>query len=284
MKTLAPAVPPVLVPWTQWAAQWSVRLPLRPDLHSLFRQPLPFPIALDMLLCAVPNRHSHCSQALHQTLPRPWSSSGHVDVQMGVGPVESQSSLSSFPPCRSKEVLALFFNSLITNLSSGGTRCNDLAFWTPISCENDTHVRLSLAPCQPSFHGPISDPDCLLARRELVHHSFSEWQHLARARFPKNTHKYSSPVVFHLKILIRLHAACRISHAIRMLSLGSFSCRRFSSNNHIARQTDTSDHSVRVFNLALTLMAGSGTMSHQRSLDSCALYSFQQLHQHGFLV
>ena len=27
------------------------------------------------------------------------------------------------------------------------------------------------------------------------------------------------------------------SHAIRMLSLGSFSCRRFSSDNHIARQT-----------------------------------------------
>ena len=26
-----------------------------------------------------------------------------------------------------------FFNSLITNLSSGGTRCNDLAFWTPLS-------------------------------------------------------------------------------------------------------------------------------------------------------
>ena len=36
-------------------------------------------------------------------------------------------------------------------------------------------------------------------------------------------------------------------------------------------------HSVRVLNLALTLMAGSRTMSHQRSLDSSALYSVQQL-------
>ena len=112
-----------------------------------------FPIALDMLLCVVPNRHSHCSQALHHASPRPWSSSTHVDVQMGLGPVASQSLLSSFPPCLSKEVFALFFDSLITNLSSGGTRCNDLAFWT-IFREKNVFV----------CHWRCANPDCLSAR------------------------------------------------------------------------------------------------------------------------
>ena len=55
-----------------------------------------------------------------------------------------------------------FFDSLITNLSSGRMRCNDLAFWTALFVR--MMCSLSLAPCQPRFHGPISDPDCLLAR------------------------------------------------------------------------------------------------------------------------
>ena len=37
--------------------------PLRLELHSLSRQPMPFPIAPDTLVCAVPNRNRHCSQA-----------------------------------------------------------------------------------------------------------------------------------------------------------------------------------------------------------------------------
>ena len=55
-----------------------------------------------------------------------------------------------------------FFNSLITNLSSGGTRCNDLAFWTSFSVQRFRVCHWCLA--NPRFHGPISDPDCLSAR------------------------------------------------------------------------------------------------------------------------
>ena len=166
-----------------------------------------------------------------------------------------------------------FFNSLITNLSSGGTRCNELAFWTPFSVRTMCSSVIEAPPLIQiaCWHGCVR-----------VHHSFSEWQYLARVRFPKNTHKRSSPVVFHLKSR-QAYAACRINHAIRMLSLGSFSCRRFSSDNHNARQTQF-DHSVRGFNLALTLMAGSRAMSHQRSLDPSALHSLQQLYQHRFLI
>ena len=120
----------------------------------------------------------------------------HVDVQMGLAPVASQSSLSSFPPCHSKEVLVPSF-SLITNLSSGGTRCNGLALWTPFS------VRMMC-----SSHWRLANPDSMTQSLiqiacwhgcVFVHHSFSEWQHLARVRFPKNTHERSSPFVFHLK-------------------------------------------------------------------------------------
>ena len=91
-----------------------------------------------------------------------------------------------------------FFNSLITNLSSGGTRCNDLAFWTPFSVRNDVFV----------CHWRLANPDSMVPSliqidcwhgRVLVRHSFSEWQHVARVRFPKNTHKRSSLVVFHLE-------------------------------------------------------------------------------------
>ena len=38
-------------------------------------------------VCVVPNRHNHCSQALHHGSLRPQSSSTHVEVQMGLGPV-----------------------------------------------------------------------------------------------------------------------------------------------------------------------------------------------------
>ena len=86
------------------------------------------------------------------------------------------------------------FNSPITNLSSGGTRCNDLAFWTPFS------VRMMFV-----CHWRLANPDSMAPSLiqiacwhgcVLVHHSFSEWQHLARVRFSQNTHKRSSPVAF----------------------------------------------------------------------------------------
>ena len=160
MKTLAPAVPRVLILGTRWQAQLSVQVAFRQDLLS--RRPMPFPIALDRLLCVVPNRHSHCSQALHHALLRPKSSSTHVDVQMGLGPVASQSvafKLSALPFQGSPRT---FFNSLITNLSSGGTRCNDLAFWTPFSVRMMCSSVIGALPTQIPW--PISDPDCLLAR------------------------------------------------------------------------------------------------------------------------
>ena len=65
-----------------------------------------------------------------------------------------------------------FFNSLITNLSSGGTRCNDLAFWTPFS------VRINVCVC----HWRLANPDSMAPSliqiacwhgRVRVHHSFS---------------------------------------------------------------------------------------------------------------
>ena len=41
MKTLAPAVPSVLILGTQWQVQWLVQLAFRQDLLS--RRPMPFP-------------------------------------------------------------------------------------------------------------------------------------------------------------------------------------------------------------------------------------------------
>ena len=186
-----------------------------------------------MLRC-VPNRQSHCNRALRHASPRPGSST-HVHVQMGLGPVASRSSLASSTPCHSKEVLALSFNSLMTNLSSSGTLWNDLAFWTPFS------VRMMC-----SSHCRLANPD--------------------------------SPTKFR-----KHHAACRISNAIWMLSISSFSCKRFSSGNHV-RTTDPIDYSIRIFNLALALMGCSRTISHQYSLDSSALHRLQPLYHHGLLV
>ena len=72
--------------------------------------------------------------------------------------------------------------------------------------------------------------------RVLVHHSFSEWQHFARVRFPKDTYKRSSPVVFHLKP--RQAPRCVTNQPRYQDAVASyFSCKRFSSDSHIARQT-----------------------------------------------
>ena len=103
-----------------------------PTPPALSRQTVPSPIAFGMPLCEVPGQHNHCSQASHHALPRSWLSGTYVDVQMALGLAESQSPLSSFllPFQGSPRTL---LNSLITNLSSGGTRCNDRAFLTPFS-------------------------------------------------------------------------------------------------------------------------------------------------------
>ena len=84
-------------------------------------------------------------------------------------------------------------------------------FLEPIFRENDVfvcHWRLanpdSMAPSLiqiACWHGCVP-----------VHHSFSEWQHWARVRFPKNMHKCRSPVVFHLK---SRQALCRVSNQPR---------------------------------------------------------------------
>ena len=132
MKTLAPAAPPVLAAEAQWRAQRLVRLRLRPGLHSLFRQPMPFPIALDILLCGpkptqplqpgvAPNLATTLVVKHTRQCPdEPWSCCFTI-VAFKVSALPFQGSPRTF------------FNALVTNLSPGGTRCNDLAFWTPLS-------------------------------------------------------------------------------------------------------------------------------------------------------
>ena len=162
MKTLAPAVPPVLVAEARCRAVRSVRLPLRLDLHSLSREPMPFPIALNMLLCAIPNRRSHCSQALHQALPRPWSV------------------LRPAVPRKSSHLLQLTDHESLFRWHAVQRSC----FLDSMLRENDVFV----------CHWRLANPDSMAPSliqiacrhgRVLVHHSFSEWQHLARVRFPK---------------------------------------------------------------------------------------------------
>ena len=185
MKTLAPAVPQVLILGTRWQPQLSVQVAFRQDLLS--RRPMPFPIALDRLLCVVPNRHSHCSQALHHALLRPKSSCCVTAVAFKLSALPFQGSPRTF------------FNSLITNLSLGGTRCNDLAFWTAFSVRMMCSSVIGALPTPDSMAPSLIQMACWHGC-VLVHHSFSEWQYLARVRFPKNTHKRSSPVVFALEI------------------------------------------------------------------------------------
>ena len=119
--------------------------------------------------------------------------------------------------------------------------------------------------------------------RVLVHHSSSEWQHLARVRFfSKNTHKCNSPVVLHLKS--RQAPRC-VSNQPRYQDAVAW---QFFLQEILKRQphrtTDTIDHSVRVFKSCRDPMAGSQAMFHQCSLDSSALNCLQQLYQHRFLV
>ena len=72
----------------------------------------------------VPNRHNHCSQALHHASLRLESSSTPVDVQMGLGPGACQSLTSSSLPRCSKEIPELTDQELLLDV----TWCNDFAF------------------------------------------------------------------------------------------------------------------------------------------------------------
>ena len=141
MKTLAPAVPLMLILGTRWQAQLSVQLAFRQDLLS--RRP----IALDRLLCVVPNRLSHCSQALHHALLRPKSSIKYTR-RCPDGPWSCCVTIVAF------KFSALPFRWHAMQRSR---------FLDPIFRENGVfvcHWRLA----NPDSMGPISDPDGLLAR------------------------------------------------------------------------------------------------------------------------
>ena len=189
LKTLAPAVAPVLILGTRWQAQESGLLAFRQDLLS--RRPMPFSNRTrHASVCGPKTGTATAARRCTKPWPRPWSSSTHVDVQMGLGPVASQSLLSSSPPFQGSP--RTFLNSLITNLSSSGTRCNDLAFWTTFSVRMMCSSVIGALPT----HGPSLIQVACRHGRVLVHHSFSKWQKLASVCFPKKTHKCSSPVVF----------------------------------------------------------------------------------------
>ena len=108
-----------------------------------------------------------------------------------------------------------FFNSLIRNLSSGGHAAQRFCFSDSI-----LRVVCHWRPANPDSMAPSPIQIACWHGRVPVHHSFSEWQHLARVCFPKNTHKCSSS-----------GSSLRDESVARQ-----FSCRRFSSESHIARQ------------------------------------------------
>ena len=125
-----------------------------------------------------------------------------------------------------------FSNSLITNSSSCGTRCNDLAFWTPLSVK----MMCSSVVWRLGTMAPYVIQIACRHGRVLAHHSLSKWQHLARVCFPKKTRKCSSSVVVHLE---PRHAPRCVANQPRYQDAVArqFSRRRLSSESHIARQT-----------------------------------------------
>ena len=72
-------------------------------------------------------------------------------------------------------------------------------FLNPINRENNVFVR-HLRLANPDFMVPSLIQIACRHGCVLVHHSFSEWQHLARVRFLKNTHKLSFFYCFSLEI------------------------------------------------------------------------------------
>ena len=104
---------------------------------------------------------NRCSRALHHAFQRPKSSNTHVDVQMGLGPVASQSSLSSFSALPFQGSPRTCFNSLITNflqVARGAMISLSEPFSVRMMCSTVIGALPTQIPCS------ISDPDCLLAR------------------------------------------------------------------------------------------------------------------------
>ena len=98
-----------------------------------------------------------------------------------------------------------FFNSLIANLSSGGTRCNDLAFWTPFPVRMMCSPVIGALPTQ--IHGPISDPDCMLARLCTCTSLFLQMATLGSCMLSKKHAQMQFSRRFFTWDLVRLYAA-----------------------------------------------------------------------------
>ena len=132
---MVPAASPLLAVGAPQSFLQLIQLLLRPLSNSRFlsHQPMFFAIAPDMLPCEISIQHSRCIQVSLQSSTSFQSSDAYAHVQMNLGPGASQSLTSKFLPRRSKENSRAFSNSLIKNCSSGVTRCNDFAFWTPFS-------------------------------------------------------------------------------------------------------------------------------------------------------
>ena len=115
---------------------------LQEVLRSSFHRPVPLPILLNIRVR---------SQANAATATRRRSKPRH-DRGRQVRTSMSRCALVLLRHERCLQVSAIpfqgshrtFFNSLTTNLSSSGTRCSDLAFWTPLSvrimCSSVTHL------------------------------------------------------------------------------------------------------------------------------------------------
>ena len=153
-------------------------------------------------------------------------------------------------------------------------------FLDSIFREND--VRLSLVPCQPGFHGTISDPDCLLARMCTCTSLFIRLATLGSCTFSQKHARTQLSRRFSLEISSGTMLRVQSPTLSRCCRLVVFLAEDPQGQPH--RTTDTIYYSIRIFNLALTLMAGSRAISHQCSLDSSASHSLQQLYQQGLLV
>ena len=117
MRTLALAVPPMLILGTLWQAQWLVELAFRQVL--LLRRPVP----------SQSHSASFCVWSQTDTLVVKYTSRCPDGLWSCCVTIVAFK-LSALPFQGSPHT---FFYSLITKLSSSGTRCTDLAFWTPFS-------------------------------------------------------------------------------------------------------------------------------------------------------
>ena len=141
-----------------------------------------------------PNRTRHAcvrsptetvTAARRCTMPRyHLSRQVHVDIHLGL--VASQSLLSKISSCQSSHFLQLAdHEALLKRHAVQRSRFQD-----SILRENDVFV----------CHWRLSNPDSMTPSpiwiacwHGCVDHSFSEWQHQARVRFPKNTHNRQAP-------------------------------------------------------------------------------------------